>query len=81
MAGLDPAIHDLNLLGSEDVDARDIGERSDAVLRTAMRGHDDGDGYFTAKRSMDFAVCPNRMARSSAVRMPPGFGLISFAFA
>ena len=24
----------------QDVDARDIGERSDAVLRTAMRGHD-----------------------------------------
>jgi hypothetical protein len=24
----------------EDVDARDIGERSDAVLRTAMHGHD-----------------------------------------
>jgi hypothetical protein len=25
------------------VDARDIGEQSDAVLRTAMRGHDDGE--------------------------------------
>jgi len=25
------------------VDARDIGERSDAVLWTAMRGHDGGD--------------------------------------
>jgi hypothetical protein len=24
------------------VDGRDIGERSDAVLRTAMPGHDDG---------------------------------------
>jgi hypothetical protein len=24
------------------VDARDIGERSDAVLRTAMRGHEGG---------------------------------------
>jgi hypothetical protein len=29
------------LAGIKDVDARDIGERSDAVLRTAMRGHDD----------------------------------------
>ena len=29
----------------------------------------------------DAAVCPNRIARSSAVRMPPGFGLISFALA
>jgi hypothetical protein len=25
----------------QDVDDRDIGERSDAVLRTAMPGHDD----------------------------------------
>jgi hypothetical protein len=43
MAGLVPAIHVL-LWSPEkkDVDARDIGERSDAVLRTAMRGHDDG---------------------------------------
>src|ERR1700674_4186056 len=29
---------------SKDVDGRDIGERSDAVLRTAMPGHDDVDG-------------------------------------
>ena len=28
------------LLCSQGVDARDTGERSDAVLRTAMRGHD-----------------------------------------
>ncbi|HEY4747055.1 MAG TPA: hypothetical protein VIH38_05805, partial [Steroidobacteraceae bacterium] len=28
---------------SKDVDGRDIGERSDAVLRTAMPGH-DGSG-------------------------------------
>jgi hypothetical protein len=27
--------------GGEDVDARHIGERSDAVLRTAMAGHDE----------------------------------------
>ena len=27
----------------------------------------------------DAAVCPNRIARSSAVRMPDGFGLIVFA--
>jgi hypothetical protein len=39
MAGLDPAIHVLSFL--EDVDARQIGERSDAVLRTAMAGHDE----------------------------------------
>jgi hypothetical protein len=41
MAGLVPAIHVLRAAFKKDVDARDIGERSDAVLRTAMRGHDD----------------------------------------
>jgi hypothetical protein len=41
MAGLVPAIHVLALALPQDVDARDIGERSDAVLRTAMPGHDE----------------------------------------
>jgi hypothetical protein len=41
MAGLDPAIHVLLVMGPEDVDARHIGERSDAVLRTAKAGHDE----------------------------------------
>jgi hypothetical protein len=40
MAGYIPAIHVLLKL-KEDVDARHIGEQSDAVLRTAMAGHDD----------------------------------------
>jgi hypothetical protein len=40
MAGLVAAIH--ALLCRQDVDDRDIGERIDAVLRTAMRGHDAG---------------------------------------
>jgi hypothetical protein len=40
MAGLVPAIHVFGQAG-KDVDARDTGERSDAVLRTAMRGHDE----------------------------------------
>jgi hypothetical protein len=40
MAGLVPAIHVLLNERKKDVDARDIGERSDAVLRTATRGHD-----------------------------------------
>src|SRR5215470_5706904 len=40
MAGLVPAIHAFLLSVGQDVDARDIGERSDAVLRTAMPGHD-----------------------------------------
>jgi len=33
-----------------------------------------------AARSTEAAVWPNRMARSSAVRMPPMFGLTAFAF-
>jgi hypothetical protein len=40
MAGLVPAIHDFFFPG-KDVDARRIGERSDAVLRTVMAGHDE----------------------------------------
>ena len=35
-----PGIHAL-LCDQEGVDGRDIGERSDAVLRTAMPGHDE----------------------------------------
>jgi len=41
MPGLVPGIHVLNWSVSKDVDGRDIGERSDAVLRTAMPGHDE----------------------------------------
>jgi hypothetical protein len=40
MAGLVPAIHVLCIGKNKDVDGRDIGERSDVVLRTAMPGHD-----------------------------------------
>jgi len=37
-----PAIHVVGVVKRRlDVDARDIGERSDAVLRTATRGHDE----------------------------------------
>jgi len=39
MAGLVPAIYVFE--PKKVVDARHIGERSDAVLRTAMAGHDD----------------------------------------
>jgi hypothetical protein len=39
MAGLVPAIH--VFAPKEDVDARVIGERSDAVVRTAMPAHDE----------------------------------------
>src|SRR5712671_4279954 len=34
----------------KDVDGRDIGERSDAVLRTAMPGHDDMDGSHVGQK-------------------------------
>jgi hypothetical protein len=40
MAGLVPAIR-VFLASKQGVDARDIGERSDAVLRTAMPAHDE----------------------------------------
>ncbi|TPQ28797.1 hypothetical protein C2U70_29045 [Bradyrhizobium guangdongense] len=40
MPGLVPGIHDLSSIG-QDVDGRVIGERSDAVLRTATPGHDE----------------------------------------
>jgi hypothetical protein len=42
MPGLTPGI-DLLRTESKDVDGRDIGERSDAVLRMAMPGHDLAD--------------------------------------
>jgi hypothetical protein len=42
MAGLVPAIHAFACYKVKDVDARHIGERSDAVLRTATAGHDCG---------------------------------------
>src|SRR5262245_1374409 len=41
MPGLMPGIH-VFLCGKEGVGGRDIGERSDAVLRTPMPGHDEG---------------------------------------
>jgi hypothetical protein len=42
MAGLDSAIHVFVFMPlKKDVDAWHIGERSDAVLRTAMAGHDE----------------------------------------
>jgi hypothetical protein len=39
----------------EDVDAGDIGKRSDAVLRTAMRGH----GGFAQSHLRNSAALPN----------------------
>jgi hypothetical protein len=44
------------LLDPQDVDASDIGERSDAVLRTAMRGHDEKFGRPMARIRFDFGA-------------------------
>jgi phosphoribosylanthranilate isomerase len=41
MPGLVPGIHVCRSKSKQDVDGRDIGEQSDAVLRTAMPGHDE----------------------------------------
>src|SRR5712671_5217445 len=41
MPGLVPGIHVSRDSSKQDVDGRDIGEQSDAVLRTAMPGHDE----------------------------------------
>ena len=41
MPGLVPGIHVCPSKSKQDVDGRDIGEQSDAVLRTAMPGHDE----------------------------------------
>jgi hypothetical protein len=43
------------LLDLQGVDARDVGERSDAVLRTAMRGHDE-EGRRMARIRFDFGA-------------------------
>jgi phosphoribosylanthranilate isomerase len=41
MPGLVPGVHVCRSSNKQDVDGRDIGEQSDAVLRTAMPGHDE----------------------------------------
>jgi alkylation response protein AidB-like acyl-CoA dehydrogenase len=61
MAGLVPAIHVFTLCAYEDVDARHIGERSDAVLRTAMAGHDETE---VASMSIDLSE-ERRLMRQS----------------
>jgi hypothetical protein len=56
MAGLVPAVHVFTLCSATDVDARHIGERSDAVLRTAMAEHDE----------TEVASCPPSFPKNSA---------------
>src|SRR5579862_1357512 len=41
--------HPRQRIRAKDADARHIGERSDAVLRTAMAGHDDIDRTLAAE--------------------------------
>jgi 5-formyltetrahydrofolate cyclo-ligase len=60
MAGLVPAIHVFRLAKEQGVDARQIGERSDAVLRTAMAGHDDIE--MVQSSSIDAAKAELRVA-------------------
>jgi hypothetical protein len=43
MRGLDPRIHHLRKTLTKMMDCRGVGERSDAVLRTAMPGNDARD--------------------------------------
>jgi hypothetical protein len=66
MAGLVPAIHDFAVFAPQDVDARDIGERSDAVLRTAMRGHDELGGRYA------LTCCANSARRATIALLASG---------
>jgi hypothetical protein len=56
MAGLVPAIRLSSCACLKDVDARDIGERSDAVLRTAMRGHDEPEAVISGMEAKNSSV-------------------------
>ena len=73
MAGLVPAIHDF-FLAAQDVDARDTGERSYAVLRAAMRGHDDATQ--TIRR---YAAIFTYSKSPGLLSMPMRGGAIQFA--
>jgi len=71
----DPVIHVFGA-GSQDVDARDIGEGSDAVLQTAMRGHDETLGmnklrYATrAERTLAFSSASASLSQTTRLRPP-----------
>jgi hypothetical protein len=73
MAGFIPAIHVWLFLSCkhQDVDARDTGERSDAVLRTAMPGH-DGDSAgatsrYSAQAALHLSTRQNKPARQTHI--------------
>src|SRR5689334_9647459 len=62
-----PAKAGIHVLATQKaVDGRDIGERSDAVLRTAMPGHDDSQTLFAV--------------HSAAMRTARSIGAISIAW-
>jgi hypothetical protein len=73
IAGLDPAIH---LAKGMDARVKPAHDAAGVQFRSAGRHY----LACAAARSTDAAVWPNRIARSSAVRMPPMFGLTAFAF-
>src|SRR3981189_340218 len=70
MPGLVPGIHVFLNLRKRDVDGRDIGERSDAVLRTAMPGHDDVDATISTIRYSLFAFPLNPTRSPPPPRQP-----------
>jgi hypothetical protein len=77
-----PGIHVLAALKQEDVDGRAQASGSDAVLRTALPGHDERANHFliirkSLKYSQDDGA--GQTAISSAGALPARFGFFSFA--
>lgn len=68
MPGSMPGIHVLGHHRFQDVDDRDIGELSNAVLRTAIPGHDDDDYHLLASFTTSFA----KLSRRPMVRLKTG---------
>src|SRR5262249_13633675 len=60
----------------QDVDGRDIGERSDAVLRTAMPGHDES--FFYRFSSPAFCRTVSQRSSSPSIILPNSSGLELF---
>jgi cobaltochelatase CobT len=55
----------------KDVDARDIGERSDAILRTAMPAHDDGQLCGYARHVHEGAIMVSNIKGKSPAKEAP----------
>jgi len=67
MPGLVPGIHVFKVNSKEDVDGRAVGERSDAVLQTAMPGH-DGNRNIPMPHPLDSFFAPDSIALIGASR-------------